>query len=887
MSSIGLDFATLKALYARCRPDEALDPGDDRFVDLDAAPDGDGGPRGERWIEALRREVRLSGDKPVRHYFSGLRGSGKSTELRRLRENLDRDGYLVVLVDVDQRVDLNAAIDLADLMFLMLYDAERAVLLAEQRAPDDAAQVSLFSRMWHWVTNADVPLTTDLGADFQIPVVPVLHARIVTEFKTATLLRDRVRAAVVNRPTAFLDEVRTAFESLRERTMKLGRQGLVLIVDSLEHLQPMSHDFKDVIASTERLYESGVLELPVHTLYTVPPAVVLRLRTRATFIPMVKLAPRGMRGEQHRFEPGYAVLRELVRRRIGEPALAALFGPEAMPACVDRIIFASGGYPRALVSLLLTFIAQAEENVVPAVSPREFDRVLLRQGAQFDQLVNTEGARAVEMLHAVDATTLLKTSTDEERELASRLLDLNLLFRYQDEVGWWSVHPSIAPSLRALQDHRLTRVEFADVGPIRALSLDLRPGWNLLVGDNSSGKTSILRAIALALAGTDPRASVASARVLRVGATRGTVSVSIDRDTFTTTLERGLSGVTAKASRETLTQRGRWLTLGFPAVRGVVARAITGPAAAQPDAPGAWDVLPLVEGASDARLDDTRQWIVNTAIRAEGNDNPERHQRLLARWFEIVAELMPGLDFKYARVDRQSWQVFVTTADGELPIDQLSQGMVATLGWIGTVLRRLYDVFPESEAPEKEPVLVLIDELDSHLHPAWQREVIPLVRKQFPNAQVIATTHSALLVNALEDPERDAIFRCSRDALGAVSVTRITQDLRGHRADQVLTSPAFELETSRSVYAADRRKRHLEALAHRHESPEASALSDELSAEMQALIPSPPETPEARESAAEAERRADATMKARIAQSSVEELQKLREVLLAIQGGRS
>ena len=47
--------------------------------------------------------------------------------------------------------------------------------------------------------------------------------------------------------------------------------------------------------------------------------------------------------------------------------------------------------------------------------------------------------------------------------------------------------------------------------------------------------------------------------------------------------------------------------------------------------------------------------------------------------------------------------------------------------------------------------LLLLDEVDIHLHPAWQRKVLPLAQRMFPNAQIIASTHSPFVVTSVDD----------------------------------------------------------------------------------------------------------------------------------------
>lgn len=84
-----MDLKTLQKYYNRCNPEEALGPDDERYVDIDSLGSPDERIRGENWVNRLARQIELSGNNPVCKYFTGLRGSGKSTELKRLAARLE------------------------------------------------------------------------------------------------------------------------------------------------------------------------------------------------------------------------------------------------------------------------------------------------------------------------------------------------------------------------------------------------------------------------------------------------------------------------------------------------------------------------------------------------------------------------------------------------------------------------------------------------------------------------------------------------------------------------------------------------------------------------------------------------------------------------------
>lgn len=93
----------------------------------------------------------------------------------------------------------------------------------------------------------------------------------------------------------------------------------------------------------------------------------------------------------------------------------------------------------------------------------------------------------------------------------------------------------------------------------------------------------------------------------------------------------------------------------------------------------------------------------------------------------------------------------------DVPFDDLSQGMISIFNWLGVLAQRLYDFYPDADKPEDRHAVIMIDEIDAHLHPDWQRRLVELTKKFFPNVQVLATSHSPLLAGALHKEELCAL----------------------------------------------------------------------------------------------------------------------------------
>lgn len=112
--------------------------------------------------------------------------------------------------------------------------------------------------------------------------------------------------------------------------------------------------------------------------------------------------------------------------------------------------------------------------------------------------------------------------------------------------------------------------------------------------------------------------------------------------------------------------------------------------------------------------------------------------------------------FSKIRVRRTSYTTLILTKDGnEYEVNQLSHGEKAVIALIGDLARRLVIANPGLPNPLKGEGVVLIDELDLHLHPKWQRTILGNLTKTFPNLQFICTTHSPLVIN---HAEKESVF---------------------------------------------------------------------------------------------------------------------------------
>ena len=123
------------------------------------------------------------------------------------------------------------------------------------------------------------------------------------------------------------------------------------------------------------------------------------------------------------------------------------------------------------------------------------------------------------------------------------------------------------------------------------------------------------------------------------------------------------------------------------------------------------------------------------------------------------------------------------TDGASLYLGDLSSGTQGTLLWIWALCLKMARHYGWKEGWENEPGILLIDEIENHLHPTWQRRVIPALLHHFKKLQIFATTHSPFVVAGLKEGQAHLL---SRNQRGTVVASTHEQDIVGWTADEIL-----------------------------------------------------------------------------------------------------
>lgn len=192
---------------------------------------------------------------------------------------------------------------------------------------------------------------------------------------------------------------------------------------------------------------------------------------------------------------------------------------------------------------------------------------------------------------------------------------------------------------------------------------------------------------------------------------------------------------------------------------------------------------------------------------ALGSDSHEKikYQDYFSKVKEMLISLLPDIqNLKDVEITSpklvdnrlKQGEFLITTKHGEkIPFDNFSLGYKTVVSWSVDLSWRLFNKYPDSSNPLSEPAIVLIDELDLHLHPIWQTEIINNLSKHFPKVQFIATAHSPLMIQSAIDANY-AILKFTENG---VEIINEPISVDGWRVDQILTSDFFGLKSSRGI----------------------------------------------------------------------------------------
>ncbi len=196
----------------------------------------------------------------------------------------------------------------------------------------------------------------------------------------------------------------------------------------------------------------------------------------------------------------------------------------------------------------------------------------------------------------------------------------------------------------------------------------------------------------------------------------------------------------------------------------------------------------------DVELRDAEEWLLQADYAAK-RENTQRadHKRSLVE--ELLIQVLPDVTkVRIGNSKREDYpSVEAETPYGWVSVRNLSLGYQTLIAWMVDLASRFLENFHDSKDPLAEPAIVLVDEIDLHLHPKWQRSLMTYLGARFPSTQFIATAHSPLVVQGAEDANI-VVLRREGDH---VRIDNSPDEIKNWRIDQILTSDLYGLPSAR------------------------------------------------------------------------------------------
>ncbi len=161
----------------------------------------------------------------------------------------------------------------------------------------------------------------------------------------------------------------------------------------------------------------------------------------------------------------------------------------------------------------------------------------------------------------------------------------------------------------------------------------------------------------------------------------------------------------------------------------------------------------------------------------------------------LVNQLLKNTGYIFTG-ERESGEYLFEKAGLKVPFPALSDGYRAYLGWISDLLHHICETCPSGKKLVENRGIVMVDEIDLHLHPKWQLTVLPTLSKALPHIQFILTSHSPLVVGSLEWMN---IIVMAPGPQASSKAMRISWAVHGLDADQVLLTDFFGLQSTRAA----------------------------------------------------------------------------------------
>jgi len=420
-----------KWLTQRLIVDKSLEPNDELYEPLyDDVPDNP--------VDLIYEDIDLSEVESL-NFLSGFRGSGKTTELFRLRKRLRDHGYFVAYANAMEYLLPSEPVGISDFLLVLAGSFGEAV---ERELKIDLAGEGFWTRFVHFLTKTNVKIDgmdtkatmprTDVGLNFK------------TLLKEVPSFRHQVREKLSSRFGELKKEVQLFFDFGREKIKQANKgERVVFLFDQLEQLRDPLGSEARVTESVKTLMANHRRDLGIslfHMVFTVPPWLkfVLPEMTKIRLQYNVKL----WKNDDARTpeSAGWGIMQRVIERRFTPEGMTRFFGKnkkkEANPH-VEKLIHASGGHFRDLLFLLRECVTRATGNLPVSAATVDAAISMLRTSYLPVPLDDAK------WLHQIgeQRECVLKNRDPDSVQRMTFFLDTHLAVTLKNGEEWYDIHP--------------------------------------------------------------------------------------------------------------------------------------------------------------------------------------------------------------------------------------------------------------------------------------------------------------------------------------------------------------------------------------------------------------------------------------------------------------
>ncbi|MEY4905057.1 MAG: hypothetical protein RLZZ292_2872 [Bacteroidota bacterium] len=349
----------------------------------------------------------------------------------------------------------------------------------------------------------------------------------------------------------------------------------------------------------------------------------------------------------------------------------------------------------------------------------------------------------------------------------------------------------------------LRDLRIENIRHISTTTLLFHKNLTCFIGLNGTGKSTILQSIILGIIGVNANKDFVKIKInydkiaemlrmteqnrLPIFSENGSIEVRYATKNGDKTYKTNFQGRESKAlvlenikNEDTINYGNghlHFLVLGFPQQKG---ENIEDDKDVKNTLPNIYDFKNLLNAEADNRFQKVERWFFSLYNEALNQADKQKIVKEKTKEYEILniaSEILSKItgekiylhDTKYYGKEELTW----LSINSKIELMRVvSQGYENVLTWVGYLLQRLYDIHKNTpfETIFDIPALVLIDEIDTYLHPQWQSTIIAVLVEKFPKVQFVITTHSPYIVGSVPS-DKIKIYTCNKNEEGEVDVT--------------------------------------------------------------------------------------------------------------------